>query len=518
MTDETERPQHKWWTLGVVCVAVFMLLLDITIVNIALPDIQRDLHSSFSDLQWVVDAYALMLASVLLTSGSLADLLGRRRIFIAGVVIFTVASVGCGLSTTPLMLNLMRGVQGIGGAMMFATSLAIIAQAFPPRELGTAFGVYGATIGGATAIGPLAGGALTQGLGWEWIFFVNVPIGVFAVFGALTRVAESRDERGARIDFPGLITWSGGLFLLIFALVRGNAEGWGSTLILSLFAGSAVLLVAFVLIERASTHPMLDLELFRNPSFSGAAIVGWSLSAGMFAMFLYLTLYVQNVLGYSPLAAGVRFLPITVLSFFVAPVAGRLTNSVPVRMLLGTGMALTGFGLVLMIGLHAGTSWTHLLPGFFLTGAGIGMVNPPLAETQIGVVDPRRSGMASGIGNTFRQVGIATGIAGLGAIFSHAVRVKTLAALGKLHLGLAGIPGAALDTGQVHAIAAHAPPAHRAAYLTALQTGFTDAFNELLIIGAIVCLAGALAGYAMIRRRDFVAHQAPGEAPAPAAA
>ena len=518
MTDETERPQHKWWTLGVVCVAVFMLLLDITIVNIALPDIQRDLHSSFSDLQWVVDAYALMLASVLLTSGSLADLLGRRRIFIAGVVIFTVASVGCGLSTTPLMLNLMRGVQGIGGAMMFATSLAIIAQAFPPRELGTAFGVYGATIGGATAIGPLAGGALTQGLGWQWIFFLNVPIGIFAVFGAVTRLAESRDEGGARIDVPGLVTFSGGLFLAIFALVRGNAEGWGSPLIVSLLIGAFLLLVAFVIVERRTARPMLELELFRNRSFAGAAIVGWSLSAGMFAMFLYLTLYVQNVLGFSPLAAGVRFLPITVLSFFIAPIAGKLTNHIPVRALLGTGLVLTGIGLLLMSGLDAATKWTHLLPGFLLAGVGIGMVNPPLAETQVGVVEPQRSGMASGIGNTFRQVGTATGIAGLGAIFQHSVRVKTVAALSKVHLAIGAGASTALSSGQIGVVAGHVPPGQRGAFLQAARTGFTGALNELLVIGAIVCLVSAIAGYGLVRRRDFVAHQAPGEAPAPAAA
>ncbi len=331
--------ERKWWTLIAVSVAIFMLLLDITVVNVALPDIQRSLHSSFQDLQWVVDAYSLTLAAFLLTAGSLADRLGRKRVFVAGLVVFTVSSVVCGLSSSSLMLNLARGVQGTGGAMMFATSLALIAQAFQGKERGTAFGVFGAVTGAAVAVGPLVGGIITSGIGWEWIFFVNLPIGIAAVALTLARVQESRDPEATGVDWLGLITFSGALFLLVFALVRGNDKGWGSTQIVAFLVVSLILIVLFLIVERLQERPMLDLALFRRPAFTGANIVAFALSGSIFAMFLYLTLYIQDVLGFSPLQAGLRFLPITLLSFFVAPVAGRLSVRVPIRMLLGVGSA-----------------------------------------------------------------------------------------------------------------------------------------------------------------------------------
>jgi len=505
----------KWWTLGAVCVAIFMLLLDITVVNVALPSIQRDLGSSFSDLQWVVDAYALTLAALLLTAGSLADRFGRRLVFTIGLGLFIAASLACGLSGTPLVLNLARGLQGIGGAIMFSCSLALIAQAFPPRQRGTAFGIFGATTGFAVATGPLVGGALTDSLGWEWIFFVNIPIGLAAIAVSLTKLQESRDPARARVDLPGLVTWSAALFLLIFALVRGNAEGWGSPLIVSFLVASGFLLAAFVAIELRAAHPMLDLTLFRNPSFAGAAIVAFTLSASMFSMFLYLTLYIQNVLGYKPLPAGLRFMPFSLLAFIVAPIAGKLSERLPVRLLLGSGLMLVGGGLLLMTAVDAHSSWSALLPGFIVAGAGVGMINPPLASTQVGVVSPARSGMASGIGNTFRQVGIATGIAGLGAIFQHLVASKTMDALGA---GGPHLTGEALASGRARQIAAALPPDQRAHLTEAFRVGFTGALDDLLVIAAIVAFAGALAGYALVRRRDFVtAHEATPEA-APVAA
>src|SRR6476659_2616349 len=344
----TDADKNKWWTLGAVCVATFMLLLDITIVNVALPDIAKDLHSSFSDLQWVVDAYSLGLASRLLSAGSLADRIGRRKVFAGGIVVFTVASLLCALSGTPFVLDLARALQGVGGAAMFATSLALIAGAFSGRERGTAFGIWGATIGGAVAIGPLIGGALTQGIGWQAIFLINLPIGILALFVTFTRVAESRDEDAPPTDVPGVVAFSGGLFLLIFALVRGNAEGWGSPLIVGFLIGAAVLLVGFVVIEARSRYPMLDLNLFRKPAFGGASIAAFALSASMFAMFLYLTLYIQNLLGYEPFDAGLRFLPLSLVSFFVAPIAGRLSERVPVRWLIGGGLLLVAVALLSM--------------------------------------------------------------------------------------------------------------------------------------------------------------------------
>ena len=304
--------ERKWWTLVLISIATFMLLLDITVVNVALPDIRTDLNASLSSLQWVVDAYSLMLASILLTAGSLGDRLGRRRVFTIGFGVFTFASFLCGIAGDPTLLNLARGLQGIGGAGMFATSLALIGQEFHGKDRATAFGVWGATIGGAVAIGPLVGGVITEHLGWEWIFFVNVPIGIAAIALTEMKLVNVAAQDPQRVDFPGLITFSLALFCLIFGLIRGNPEGWGSTEIVAFLAAAVVLLCAFVAIEARSDHPMLDLNLFRNPAFNGVSAVAFCLSGGMFAMFLYLTIYIQGVLDYSPLEAGLRFLPLTV--------------------------------------------------------------------------------------------------------------------------------------------------------------------------------------------------------------
>src|SRR3954468_3167015 len=413
---------RKWWTLLAVCIATFMLLLDITIVNVALPDIQRALHSSFSDLQWVIDAYALTLAALLLTGGSLSDLLGRRRIFVIGIVLFTVASLLCALAGTPTVLNLARALQGIGGAFMFATSLALLASAFQGRDRGTAFGVWGAVTGASVAVGPLVGGVLTDGIGWEAIFLVNIPIGIGAIAMTLAKVEESHAPSGGGIDWGGLVTFSGALFALIFALIRGNDEGWGSPLIVGCLVVAAGGGAPLVLVERRIAEPMLDLTLFRKPAFAGASVAAFALSASMFSMFLYLTLYIQNVLGYTPLQSGLRFLPVTLLSFIVAPISGKFAERVGIRWFMGGGLAAVGIGLLLMRGLQPGDDWTALLAGFLIAGAGIGLVTPALATAAVGVVEPRRAGMASGINSTFRQVGIATGIAALGAVFAAQVR------------------------------------------------------------------------------------------------
>jgi EmrB/QacA subfamily drug resistance transporter len=512
--------ERKWWTLIAVSVAIFMLLLDITVVNVALPDIQRSLHSSFQDLQWVVNAYSLTLAAFLLTAGAVSDLVGRRRVFVAGLIVFTVSSAVCGLASTPLALNLARAVQGTGGAMMFATSLALIAQAFHGKERGVAFGVFGGVVGAAVAVGPVVGGLITSGIGWEWIFFVNVPIGVLAVFLTLTKVGESRDPNARGVDWLGLVTFSGSLFLFVFALIQGNEKGWGSTRIVAYLVGAVVLLAIFLVAELRQKRPMLDLSLFRRPAFAGASIVAFAVSASMFSMFLYLTLYIQDVLGYGPLQAGLRFLPITLLSFAVAPVAGRLSVRVPVRLLLGVGLLLVSGGLLAMTAVGASSGWTVLIPGFLLAGAGVGLINPPLASTAIGVVHHSRSGMASGINNTFRQVGIATGIAGLGAVFQHDVTAKTHAALASSGAGREVIVaahdrlGGALVSGEVGQLARHLPSSAAAALEHSYRIGFTQAFTSILIIASAVALAGALAGFVLVRSRDFVASgAAPSEAP-----
>jgi EmrB/QacA subfamily drug resistance transporter len=489
-----------------------MLLLDITIVNVALPAIQKDFNADLSDLQWVIDAYALSLAALQLTAGSLADLRGRKLVFMTGLGLFTAASFLCGLSSSATMLNVARGLQGIGGAAMFATSLALLAGAFSGRERGVAFGVWGATIGASVAIGPLVGGAITDGLGWEWIFFVNVPIGIAAILFTQRKVDESRNPYARSIDWPGVVVWSAGLFLLVLALIRGNAQGWGSTKTILELVGAVALIIAFLIIESRRKEPMLDLSLFRNPAFAGVSIVAFTLSAAMFSMFLYLTLYIQNGLGYTPFQTGLRFLPLTVMSFFVAAGAGRLAHSVAPRILFGIGLGLVGLGLLLMHGITPSSDWTTLLPGFIAAGAGVGLTNPTIAQVAVGVVEPARSGMAAGINNTFRQVGIATGIAGLGAIFTARVESKATSLL-----TATGIPNPHASA-VAHAIATQqggggggGGPIARIA-----QVSFISALNEILMVATIVAFTGAVLGTVLVRSKDF-AHGAQAEA-APVAA
>jgi EmrB/QacA subfamily drug resistance transporter len=499
----------KWWTLVAVCVATFMLLLDITVVNVALPYIERDLGASFEDLQWVIDAYALTLAAFLLTAGSIADGLGRRRVFVAGLAVFTVASALCGLAGTPQLLNLARALQGVGGGMMFATALALLASAYHGRDRGTAIGLWGATTGAAVAIGPLVGGVLVEVSGWEAIFFVNVPIGLAAIALTLARVQESRDPTGGRVDWAGTVTFTAALFLAVFGLIRGNAEDWGAPIIARL-AAAVLLLIVFVAIERRSAHPILDLTLFRKPSFCGASIAAFVLSAAMFAMFLYLTLYVQNILGYSALEAGLRFMPITLMAFAVAPVSGKLAERVGVRWFLTGGLILVGVGLLLMRDVAPGDDWTALLPGFLVAGAGIGMTNPALATAAIGVVEPRRSGMASGINSTFRQVGIATGIAAWGAIFQHVVASRFLEIAGS-----SPVPGDAADFVAFGGAARAGPEIARLG-----EDAFVHGLDEILLLAAIVAIAGAALSAILVRRADFVTAPEPagGRRPAPAEA
>src|SRR6266545_870306 len=378
---------RKWWTLVVTCLAIFMLLVDITIVNVALPAIAKDLDATFSDLQWVIDAYALTLAGLLLTAGTLADRFGRRMVFAVGLVLFTLSSVACALAPTALALIVARGVQGIGGAVLFPVSLALLAQDFTGRDRATAFAIWGATTGGAVAVGPLVGGALTDGLSWPWIFYLNVPLGIVAVLITMRYARESKDPHPHGIDWGGTITFTAGLFCLVLALIRANDDGWGSTRIVSLFVATVVLLAAFMAIEaRRGDGAMFDLSLFRRPAFNGASIAAFALSASMFAMFLYLTLYMQTILGYGPFDAGLRFLPVTVLAFFCAAASGRLTVGVPMRYLMASGLAAIGVALLLMRAVDAESGWTVLLPGMIVAGVGIGLVNPALASSSIRLV------------------------------------------------------------------------------------------------------------------------------------
>jgi len=421
-------------------------------------------------------------------------------VFVVGLGIFTAASALCGFAQSSLMLNLARALQGVGGAFMFASALALLASAYQDRDRGTAFGLWGATTGAAVAVGPLAGGLLVEYIGWQAIFFVNVPIGLGAIVLTRARVGESRDPSGAGSDWAGTLTFSAALFLLVFGLIRGNAGGWGAP-ILACLAGAAVLLAAFVAVERRSAHPMLDLSRFRKPAFDGASIAAFVLSASMFAMFLYLTLYIQNILGYSALESGLRFMPTTLLSFLLAPLSGKLAERLGVRWFLAGGLTLVGAGLLLMHGVRPGDDWTALLAGFLAAGGGIGVINPALATAAIGVVEPRRSGMASGINSTFRQVGIATGIATWGALFQHRVAsaFTQQAAAAGLHGGPRGDGSVADFIAFGGARRVGDPKLARVA-----EAAFGAGLNHILLIAAIVAFAGAVASGVLVRPRDFV--------------
>src|SRR6201999_395159 len=377
--ESGHRPQHentqrgnKWWTLVAVCLGTFMLLLDITIINVALPDIQTALHSSFSDLQWGVDAYALTRAAFLLTAGSLADMFGRRLMYLVGLVIFTAASVLCGFAVSTLMLELSRALQGIGGAVMFAVSLALLADAFRGQDRGTAFGVWGAVTGLAVAIGPLVGGLLTSGLSWRWIFFVNVPFGVAAVIIATMRVSESRSPGASRPDWLGFVLFTVALASLVYGLIESNEKSFSNSLVLGCFALAALLLIAFAVVELVLKAPMFDLNLFSKPTFSGGSIAAFGISASIFAMLLYIVLYFQDILGYSALGTGVRAMVLSGGTLITATIAGRLSSKVPVRLLLGPGLIIIRVGLLLMRDLTATSAWTHLIPGMIVGGIGVG--------------------------------------------------------------------------------------------------------------------------------------------------
>ena len=504
-TEPAAADRRKWWTLAAAGLAVFMLLLDLTIVNVALPSIQRQLHGTIADLQWVIDAYALSLAALMLTAGSLADLLGRRLVFTIGIVIFTAGSVLCGAAQTPLFLTIARAGQGVGGAIMFATSLALVAQAFRGADRGTAFGVFGAITGIAAAVGPVIGGAITSGLSWRWIFFVNVPIGAVLVALTLLRVAESRDPGASRPDWLGFLTFSSGLALLVYGLIESSSHAWGSGRVLGSLVSAGLLLVLFVVAELRQRQPMFDMSLLRNPTFVGGLASAFAISASVLSVLTFLVLYVQNVLHYSAIQTGVRLLVLSGATFLAAGIAGRLTAKVSTRLLIGPGFALVGLGLLLMRGISIGSGWTHLIPGLIVAGAGSGLVNTPLANLAVGVVHPRRAGMASGINSSFRQLGIAAGVAAMGSIFASQIRSGVTSSLARTPLAHSAHQIAnAVSSGHVAQVLAHAPMTMRGQLAAASTNSFVHALDDILLIAAVVAFAGAVAALALIRRKDFV--------------
>ena len=442
----------KWWTLAAVSVGLFMIMLDNTVVNVALPSMRQSLHMSLSELEWVVAGYALTFAAFMLTGGKLADYVGRRLIFMVGLAVFTGASLACGLAPNGGFLIGSRVVQGLGGALMNPATLSIITATFAPRERGKAIGIWAGVSGMALAIGPLVGGLLTEHVNWNWIFFINVPVGILGLLAIPLFIDESRDtSHEQRLDLPGLITSAIGLFSLTYAFIEANNYGWGSARILGAFAVAAVMLVAFVVLEGRQRVPMLELALFKNRTFSGANASMLFVGLAMFGTFFYVSLYMQNVLHYSPVEAGASFLPMTVLIILIAPRAGALTDKVGSRWLVGFGMALLAVMLFYYSQLGANESFWAILPGLLVGGIGMGSTMTPVTAAAMSAVAVDKAGIGSAVLNSSRQVGGSLGIAVMGAI-------------------------------------------------VAASSDFLTGFHDALRVGALLCLVGAAVAVLAVRK------------------
>jgi EmrB/QacA subfamily drug resistance transporter len=497
----------RGWTLALACVAMFMLMLDVTVVNVALPDLRRSLHADFAGLQWVIDAYTLTLAAFLLTGGSLADRLGRKQVFQAGLVLFTLASLVAGTAQGIAMLNIARGAQGAGAAVLFSVGPALIAHEYRGAERGKAFGIFGAVAGLALACGPLIGGLVTDQLSWRWIFLLNVPVGLLALGAGQKWLRESRHPQEHPIDWLGMVSFGAGLALVVLGFLRGEASGWTSGPILASFLLGLALLVAFVVIERRlGPAAMFDLSLLRNRTFSGVCLATLlSNATSLSAVFLEIS-YVQNVLGYSPWETGLRFMPMMLTLFVVAGATGSLLNKVAPGVLIGLSIAFIAVGIGLVTLVEPGSSWTALLPSMFVTGIGMGLFNPPRAAVTVGVVEPHRAGMASGMGETFQQVGVAVGIAAFGAVF-HA---KVVHAFVSSQVG-AQLGGRADDVAQSAAAGgvsgvsgvAQLPAGLANQLLQEARVSFVHGLTQVMGICAVFALVGAVIAAALIRREDL---------------
>src|SRR3954447_5328476 len=414
---------RKWWTLGAVSFGLFMIMLDNTVVNVALPSMQRSLGVGPNELEWVVVGYALTFATLMLTGGKLADLYGRRLLFIVGLIIFTASSLACGLASSPGFLIGARTVQGIGSAIMNPATLGIITATFPPRQRGRAIGIWAGVSAMALAIGPLVGGVLTEKANWSWVFYVNVPVGIIAVFVALWAIDESRDmSEEQRLDLPGLLSSGIGLFALTYALIEANSHGWTSPEILILFGVSIVSLALFVLLEHRQRIPMLDLSLFRNSTFAGANVAMLMVALAMFGIFFYNSLFIQNILGFSAIQTGATFLPMTLLIIVIAPQAGQLSDKLGSRWLIGAGMALLSVSLILFAQLDQDSTFWGILPGLLVGGVGMALTMTPATAAAMGSVPRDKAGVGSAVLNSSRQVGGSLGIAIMGAVVASYVK------------------------------------------------------------------------------------------------
>ena len=488
-----DHPNHRWWTLFAMCFALFMIMLDNTVVNVALPSIQRSLKTTPQNLEWTVNAYVLSFATLILLGGKLGDRFGRKRMFLVGLLLFTVSSAACALSTSDTELIFFRVIQGVGGALLNPLSLSILVAAFPRKQLPTAIGIWAGISGLGLAVGPLAGGFLTQHYSWSYVFWINVPIGLIASLVTLWAVIESRDPQARKLDLPGTVLVTGGLFALTWALIKTDSHAWLSTYTLGFLAGAVVLLAGFLVWENRTDQPMLPLEFFRRPAFSSSSIVVTLVGFGLFGVIYFITLYFQNVKDYSPLNAGVRSLPMTMMIMVFAPIGGKLNLRVGPRALMTVGMLLAAGGLYGLSYVQPGSSYNLIWPMYILMGIGMALTMPAVSATGMAAVDQTKAGIASGVINASRQVGGALGIAVLGTI-------GTSVAASSWQTKIAGLPPARhaaavrltglVEGGQSKLIGLHAGPVAKAAANDAFVSGVREA---MLVGSGLMLLAGVVA-------------------------
>lgn len=492
---------RKWTPLLAVCLGSFMLLVDVTIVNVALPKMAVDLKASFTSLQWVIDIYAIGLAALLLGAGAVADRVGRRLIYLGGLILFAVSSLTAGLAPDTAILIAARGMQGVGAAAMFATTIALINASYSGRERGMAFGAWGAVNGAAAAAGPILGGLLTQALSWRWIFFVNLPVSVAAVTMSLRSLPRDEGSPGPRLDLPGVAAFTVAAGSLTYAVTRAPVIGWTATATLGLLAAAAVSLIAFVVIQLRAAHPLLELALLRRPAFSGVLVGSFLLAVAAFSYSPFMSLWFQSVRGMSPIGSGLAMVPLSIAALVTALLVGRVLHASSPRILIGGGLALIGVGALLEAHLHAGSSWSAVTLGLLVAGIGVGLASPTVASAALQAVPVHRGGMAAGAVNTMRQLGYALGIAALGAV----CQSQIAGALRVRHVTAPGSAAAELVGGQARAVVARAPDAARAHLDRAIHAAFASGLNAALLVAGAIGIAGAIVVVLTVRGRPEAA-------------
>jgi EmrB/QacA subfamily drug resistance transporter len=487
-------------TLFVVAVSTFMLPLDFTVVSVALHDIQMEFNASFTETQWIVNGYTLLFAALLMAGGTMADRFGRKKIFVSGISIFMISSLTCGLALTPLMLSISRGFQGMGAALMFSAGIPLLVQEFTGSARAKAFGIFGMVVGTGAALGPLLGGIIIKTMGWRWAFLINVPVGLLLIILILWKVRETKDDKAIAFDFYGFMTFTLAILSLVYSIIMGNDNGWGSPIIFCAIALAALSFLLFIIVEKQSAYPMFDLSLFTKPSYIGISLTPMLLSVSFWGMFLYTPMYFQSVLGYTPLQAGAGVLPFAIPLFVMGPVGARLTHYLNSRTHMALGILLVGIGALLLLLVPQGKGWLYFMPGALIAGMGNGLINGEIINVAMALVPAHRSGMASGITGTMRQLGVALGFAGLGAIFSNVTASSyNLLSAETADSTIHNIELISqIAKGNIAGASNSLPSNLKESFITYANTAFYDGFHTLLWCSAFMSITGAVLIYMLI--------------------